>query len=114
MTGGLIGLTIALINLIPILRTTLIVNTPYKDGIQDGLRMFLIGAPTYKSYLFVTVATLILLIPLLSKNYKQLNTSLGIIISVYILISWFPQFASNVIMAPLQKGTCTSRRIGSL
>ena len=105
MTGGLIGLTAALINLIPILHTTLLVNTPYKDGIQDKLRVFLIGAPTYKSYLFVTVATLILLIPLLSKNYKQLNTSLGVIIGLYILISLFPQFASDVIMAPLQKGT---------
>lgn len=105
MAGGLIGLAVALVDLIPILRTTLNVNTPYKDGIQDGLRVFLIGAPTYKSYLFVTIAILTLLIPLLSKNYNRLNILLGVIIGIYILISLFPQFASNVIMAPLQKGT---------
>lgn len=106
LTGySAIGLVMALPYVISILKVTSKVQSPYQDGMQDGLYFFIIHFPfKWQGYVFITTAMFVLLIPYLSKSADKLNKYIARFILIYIIISAFPIFASNI-MAPIQKGT---------
>ena len=105
MLSGIVGLGIGLLTVIPILHLSKIVNMPYTGGMQFKLATFILTSLNPQDYIFITVALFIFIIPLASKQNYKLNKTLGVIIMIYLVLSLFPQFTNDIIMAPLQKGT---------
>ena len=101
-SAALIGLLLVLPKLIMILYYISQVNLPYQGTMSFFPKSLFVN--NSHGFLYITIATFILLVPLIIKPNNPRPSLVGWILLAYIIISAFPQFASEL-MSFIQKGT---------